>query len=73
MVGLGLRLGWGRFGVGVGAGFGMGLERKCGSQIAFQSMRSAGWPGGWPGGWVKIVPTLDQPTGFSHRSECGNK
>ena len=48
MVGLGLRLGWGQF--GVGAGFGMGLERKFGSQIAFQSRRSAGWVGGRVGG-----------------------
>ena len=29
--------------------------------------------GGRVGGWVKIVPTLDQPTVFSRRSECGKK
>ena len=47
VVGLGLGLwlgwGWGRFGVG------LGLERKLGSQIAFQSRRSAGWVVGWVG------------------------
>ena len=46
---------------------GLGLERKFGSQIAFQSRQSGGWDR------QKIVPALDQPTGFSHRSECGKK
>ena len=34
-----------------------------------------GQVGGWPVEWDrrKIVPTLDQPTGFSHRSEYGKK
>ena len=33
--------------------------------------RVAGWLGGWDIQKI-VLPTLDQPTGFSQRSECGN-
>ena len=51
-VGVGLGSGWDRVGVGSGSGWGrfvvgLGLERKFGSQIAFQSRRSGGWVAGW--------------------------
>ena len=69
---VGVGLGWVGGGVGLGLGWGWGWG-WVGVGPTGPKIHPVGWPGGWVGGCKSdYIATSVQPTGFSHRSECGN-